>query len=157
MLANLLNDSKNRREFNVSLSYRASPAYTDGLRSRTRVDFPVFPLHFPEPSTALPTREWWPRVLRRGTRFASRQVATYPLLAYEICLLRRLFTQLAPDLVHINNGGYPAALSARAAAIAARLAGVRHVVMVVNNLAEPHRGLRFSARPAVGRCVVQHG
>lgn len=84
----------------------------------------------------------------------SRQVATYPLLIYEIWLLRRLFSRLAPDVVHINNGGYPAALSARAAAIAARMAGVRNVVMVVNNLAEVYRGWPLSMRPVVDRQVV---
>lgn len=154
MLANLLNDAENRRKFDVSLSYRASAEYAAGLARRTRLDFPVFPLHFPEPSTALPASARWPRSLRRCIRFASRQVATYPLLLYEIWLLRRLFMRLEPDVVHINNGGYPAALSARAAAIAARMAGVRHVIMVVNNMAEEHRGLPFSPRPVVDRWVV---
>ena len=146
MLANLLSDAENRRKFDVSLSYRASPEYSAGLSRRVNLDFPVFPLVFPEPSTALPTPSSFPRLSRRVVRFASRQVATYPLLVYEIRLLQRLFVKLAPDIVHINNGGYPAALSARAAAIAARRAGVRHVVMVVNNLAEAHRGGEFSLR-----------
>ncbi len=154
MLANLLNDPETRRQFEVSLSYRASAAYTAGLKGRTSLDFPVFPLRFPEPSTVLPAPTEWPTPLRRIVRFVSRQVATYPLLAYEVWLLRRLFIRLAPDVIHINNGGYPAALSARAAAIAAQLAGVQHVVMVVNNLAEVHRGPSFSVRPAIDRRVV---
>ncbi len=155
MLANLLNDPDNRRRCDVSLSYRASAEYTAGLERRTKLDFPVFPLRFPEPSTALRTPSGWPRQLRRGVRFVSRQITTYPLLVYEIWLLRSLFVRLAPDVVHINNGGYPGALSSRAASIAARIAGVRHVVMVVNNLAEPHRGPYFSARPVIDRQVVR--
>lgn len=154
MLANLLNDAENRAQFEVTLSYRASDAYTQGLRRRTRLDFPVFPLRYPEPSTAIPAPATLPNGVRRLLRFTSRLLTTYPLLAYEVWVLRRLFLRLAPDVVHINNGGYPAALSARAAAIAARLARVRNVVMVVNNLAEPYRGPRFAARPLVDRFVA---
>jgi glycosyltransferase involved in cell wall biosynthesis len=153
MLANLLNDHANRQTFDVSLSYRASPAYTAGLVRRVALDFPVFPLRFPEPSMALPAPVRWPNVVRRLLRALSRLLATYPLLAYEIWVLRRLFLRLSPDVVHINNGGYPAALSARAAAIAANLAGVSRVVMVVNNLAEPQTELAV-ARRTVDRRVV---
>ena len=56
-------------------------------------------------------------------------------MAYQIYKLTRLFNKINPDILHINNGGYPGALSARAAVIAGRLAGVPNVVMVVNNLA----------------------
>jgi len=153
MLANLLNDSDIRKQFELSLSYRASPEYAAGLERRTRLDFQVYPLRFPEPSTAIPTPNRLPSGIKRAVRFASRQLTTYPLLAYEIWLLRRLLVRLQPDVLHINNGGYPAALSARAAAIAARLAGVRNVLMVVNNLAEENRGPFFAPRAAVDRGV----
>jgi glycosyltransferase involved in cell wall biosynthesis len=153
MLANLLNDSDNRAQFQASLSYRASPEYTEGLARRVHLDFPVYPLHYPEPSTAIPVPTRWPAGVRSAVRFASRQLTTYPLLVYEVWLLRRLFARLAPDVVHINNGGYPAALSARAAAIAAKLAGIRNVIMVVNNLAEERRGPFLNPRHAVDRKV----
>jgi glycosyltransferase involved in cell wall biosynthesis len=61
-------------------------------------------------------------------------IFTVPLLLYEVARLARLFRQVSADLVHINNGGYPAALSPRAAALAAYVAGIPSV-MVVNNLA----------------------
>jgi glycosyltransferase involved in cell wall biosynthesis len=153
MLANLLNDPDLRQHFQVSLSYRASPAYAAGLARRTLLDYAIYPLRFPEPSAALPAPSWLPGPIRRAVRFASRQFATYPLLAYEIWLLRRLFMRIRPDVVHINNGGYPAALSARAAAIAARSAGVPRVVMVVNNLAE-RAGAAAAGRAFVDRWVV---
>lgn len=154
MLVNLLSHPATRRQFDVSLSYRASPRYTAGLEHRVRLDFPVYPLQFPEPSTTIPTAPWWPDPLRRLVRFISRQLATVPLLLYEVWLLHRLFARLNPDVLHINNGGYPAALSARAAAIAGRLAGVPHVVMVVNNLAEVREGPTSVLRAAVDRLVV---
>jgi len=45
-------------------------------------------------------------------------------------------------VLHINNGGYPAALSARAAVFSAKLAGIKSIVMVVNNMAFGYQ--RFS-------------
>jgi len=60
---------------------------------------------------------------------------------------------LKPDIIHINNGGYPASISARAAAIAAKNVGVPSVIMVVNNLAAEYKGLRWLDYP-VDRLVV---
>ena len=69
----------------------------------------------------------------------SRLLLSGPVLLYEILVLFRLFKKISPDILHINNGGYPGALSARAAAIAAKLAGVPNVLMVVNNMAVGYR------------------
>jgi L-malate glycosyltransferase len=155
MLANFLNSARFRQEFTVSLSYRTTDAYRIGLAGRTRMDFPVYPVQFAEPTTVLPAPHWMPSMLRHLIRFTSRQCTTYPLLAYEIWKLRKLFATLSPQIVHINNGGYPAALSARAAAIAARMVGVRDIVMVVNNMAEPSRGPVTVLRDLVDRRVVR--
>jgi glycosyltransferase involved in cell wall biosynthesis len=153
MLVNLLSSPEIKREFEVTLSYRDSVRYATGLRQRVAIDFPVYPLDFREPSQLF-SRDGTSRApLHRIGRAVSRQLSTVPLLAYEIELLRRLFTRIRPDLLHNNNGGYPGALSARAAAIAAHLAGVPHVVMVLNNLAEgydrPARWLELGVDRAV--------
>ena len=39
-------------------------------------------------------------------------MATLPILVMQIAILYRFFWEKAPDVLHINNGGYPAALSA---------------------------------------------
>lgn len=46
---------------------------------------------------------------------------------------------MKPDILHINNGGYPAAQSALAAAIAGNISGVPKVVMVINNMAMDYK------------------
>lgn len=135
MLVNFWSSPALRSRFDVSFSYRASERYIRGLKQRARIDFPEFPQRFPDMDDPVTLPEWWPLLAQRGFRFCLRLLFTLPVLAYEIWALRRLFLRVRPAIVHINNGGYPAALSARAAAIAARLAGVPGVVMVVNNLA----------------------
>ena len=51
--------------------------------------------------------------------------------------LVRLMARAKPDVVLINNGGYPGAESCRMAALAARRAGVGRVVHFVHNMAHP--------------------
>lgn len=57
------------------------------------------------------------------------------LFFYEMSLLYLIFLRERADVVHINNGGYPGALSCRAAAVAAKLAGKKKILFSVNNLA----------------------
>jgi len=51
--------------------------------------------------------------------------------------LHGLMSRAKPDVVLINNGGYPGAESCRMAALAARRAGVERVVHFVHNMAHP--------------------
>ena len=51
--------------------------------------------------------------------------------------LRRLMERARPDVLMINNGGYPGGESCRYAAIAARRAGVPRIVHFVHNMAFP--------------------
>lgn len=154
MLVNLLSSDEMKRDFEISLSYRNSARYRTGLGQRVAIDFPVYPLDFREPSELFLRGGESRALLQRVGRAISRHVSTTPLLAYEIELLRRLFRRVQPEILHINNGGFPGALSARAAAIAARLARVPHVIMVLNNLAERYDSLGRWLEYGVDRAVA---
>jgi glycosyltransferase involved in cell wall biosynthesis len=155
MLANLCSSPVIQAEFAISFSYRDSARYREGVRTRMNGEFPLYPLAFPDPSSVLPAPAT-PRTVRRIMRLLSRMLFTCPLLVYEVARLARLFRRLAPNLVHINNGGYPAALSPRAAALAAYLARVPSVMMV-NNLAlgydHPARWLGYALDRLIARSV----
>jgi glycosyltransferase involved in cell wall biosynthesis len=105
------------------------------LRQRAAVDFLHWPLDLPN-FDALPMPAWIPSW--RLFAAVARQLAYTPLLAREVARLRTVLDEVRPDIVHINNGGYPGALSCRAMALAARAASVKQVLMVVNNLAVPY-------------------
>ena len=142
MLTNFFSSSDLREHFEVSFSYRASPSYEKGLKNRISMTFPSYPLYFaeiPNPS-ALSIR--FPLFFKRVGMSLARTVWTIPLFIYEIYKIKSVLEKVNPTILHVNNGGYPAALSARAAVIAAWLAKVPHTVMVVNNLAVGYR--RFS-------------
>jgi len=136
MLVNLLSSAEVREAVDVSLSYRYSDRYAAELRERIVLDFPVYPLGFRDPSELFIRGRRSASPLHRAGRAVSRGVTTVPLLAHETVVLGKLFRRIQPDILHINNGGFPGALSARAAAIAGRRAKVPRVLMVVNNFAE---------------------
>lgn len=153
MLVNFLSSPELRRQFEVSFSYRDSNLYTAGLNQRVQVDFPVYPMRFPDLSDPAIFSGPWPLLAKRIVLLCMRLALTW----YEVWALRVLFLHVRPDVVHINCGVYPAALSAQAAVIAARLAGVPSVVMVVNNQAadysRPSRWLSYPMDRLIARLV----
>jgi glycosyltransferase involved in cell wall biosynthesis len=138
-------------------TYRAGSAYEGGLRAQASPRIRATRLRLPDPSDlkhAL-SRNRSPRVgkaLRGGVSLLPlRQLC----MAWDIGRMFALFRAGKPDVVHINNGGYPGAISCGAAALAARLAGVPAVVYVVNNIAVPYeRPSRLLDYP-IDRMVVR--
>lgn len=139
MLANMLNSDELKSRYKVSFSYRSSLEYTQGFKKRVVTDFPLYPISFPDLSSCLQLPDRVPFFIKRVTLQLFQWLLSPLLLVYEIVVLFALFKKNMPDVLHINNGGYPAALSCRAAAIAGKLSGVPKVIMVVNNLALDYR------------------
>ena len=48
MLANFWSSSIIREQFEISASYRDSIPYTESLNQRAVIDFPIYPLKFPD-------------------------------------------------------------------------------------------------------------
>jgi glycosyltransferase involved in cell wall biosynthesis len=122
-------------------TFRRCAAYEAGLRRRLDPAVEAEPLRLPDPADVKLALTGGRRTPRdRAVRAA---VSLTPLrqlcLLIDVVRLAILFRRRRPDVVHVNNGGLPGAISCNAAAIAARLAGVPVVVMVVNNLAVPYR------------------
>lgn len=59
---------------------------------------------------------------------------------FNIWTLTRAFKKERPEILYINNGGYPGARSCRMAVVAARRAGISKVIFNVNNIAFPPKG-----------------
>lgn len=143
MLVNLLASVPLRAKFDVSFSYRWSVPYEEGLKRRVRDAVNAVPLRLADPAWLHQRTGTWPPPVKLFVRILSGLLLLkYWMVIWNTGVLCALLRRNQPAILHINNGGYPGALSCLAAAIAGRLCGVPVVVMVVNNLAIPYQGVR---------------
>lgn len=135
MLVTLFTSPEFERHITPTFSYRYSKTYENGLKSRLESPPVLYPLHFYNLSPVKEGYDNSPSLIRRVIYIFFRLTLKYPMFIWEVWILRRLFKKLNPNILHINNGGYPAAKSALAAAVAGRLAGITTIIMIVNNMA----------------------
>jgi glycosyltransferase involved in cell wall biosynthesis len=159
MPANLVNDPGISREFEVVFVYRDSVRYSAGAAARLNSGAQAIPLNIPTVEAVLGMAE------KSGLPFLAGALRLtglllllkYVFVLYSAAVLFCLFRRLKPDILHINNGGYPGAYSCLAAVFAARAAGIKKIVFVVNSIAVPYAGIqRRLERPIdnlVGRGV----
>lgn len=140
MIANFLNDERIHSHFDVTFSYRKSERYEAGLRNRIGASGrgECYPILAGNVLTKCADGMSKPvRMIVLGLNYLL--LLRYGVLAWNILVLYFAWRRRGIDLLHINNGGYPAQSSCLAAAIAARLIGIKRVVMVVNNIAVTNR------------------
>jgi glycosyltransferase involved in cell wall biosynthesis len=134
--------------FAASLAGNPNPAFDRWLATR-------LPAHLPRHEVAVSTLPN-SRLVHRADRLLARRGsdnshASAPsqgiamragaaILRYEQAVmnyvrLRRLFRRIRPDVVHINNGGYPGGETCRLAALAARAEGVGGIIHFVHSTA----------------------
>lgn len=120
-------------------TYRAWPEYERGLRAKLDPRVRSRRLRLPDPENLKAALSRGRS--RRTSRLVRGGVSVLPVR--QCCLIwdiGRMYLELRrsePDVVHINNGGFPGAISCNATAIAARLAGIP-ALYVVNNIAYPY-------------------
>ena len=125
-------------KFKVSFSYRYSKRYHEELRKNIEINENIYSLYFLNFTDFSLLSKKIPSFIRRVYFFFSRLLFIYPILFYEVFIFILLFKKIKPDVLHINNGGYPGALSCRSASIAGKIMKIPKVIMVVNNMAEDY-------------------
>lgn len=135
MLANILNDEDFKSRYDYRLSFRTSKDYLSGLTSRIPTCSKLIPLKLPNAEKVIGSFIRSDRRLAKAVSGALAMCLEVPFGLVDLCVLFLALKKTSPALLHINNGGYPGALSCRMAAIAGRLAGVPVQIMVVNNQA----------------------
>lgn len=140
MLVNFFSDEEMKRTYDLSFSYRSTPAYEEGFTRRYPArDIACYPLDLCD------IWDWSARfsgVLRKAVAaFLQVVPVKYVCILLNTVRLYALLRKLRVSVLHINNGGYPGAYSCMAAAFAGRLARVPSIVYVVNNIAFPYTGI----------------
>ncbi len=131
----LLKDKELNRYFKISLSYRYSVKYEEGLKQKINIDehnvFPIRLLGYSDGDSLID------KIVRRLT-----SVFEIILMIYDVKIMTAHFKEVKPEILFINNGGYPGARTCRSAVIAAKIAGVKYIYFNVNNIAEPYNSMR---------------
>jgi glycosyltransferase involved in cell wall biosynthesis len=139
MLLAFFADEELRRQYDISFSYRHSPQYDTGLRSRApMLPAEVWPLRLLDFDTQIRPISWRPaRILARAIGYGL--LIRYWYIIWNTIVLYRSWRKRGIDLLHINNGGYPAAASCTSAVFAARLLGIGRILYFVNNTPAPYK------------------
>ena len=141
MIAVLINSKMLNENYKISFSFNMSEAYFLGLKQRIKQNIDLYPIDFPgfifEGSTP---SNFLSRLKRLFLACLTVLCKPFFFLAHFYKLFS-LLRKLKPDILHVNNGGYPGALSGLAASVAGRVAGVPAVIMVVNNMAVGYGGI----------------
>lgn len=157
MLANFFNSQKFRSCCDITFSYFYYKDYYEGFCKRVKLDIKAYPLNFIDFKFRVESKFFLPSLVIRIINEIARILLGFPLMIWEIFFLYRLFCELRPQILHLNNGGYPGARSVLAAAIAGKLAKIPFTIMVVNNMAVTYwhysRWLDFLIDKAVSKSV----
>ncbi|MHB8139503.1 MAG: glycosyltransferase [Smithellaceae bacterium] len=144
LLVNLINNVKVNDIFSVHYAYAWNKEYQDGVDSRLSGFALKYPLRVLN-NANLFYRIDLTRIKRHGAFMLKLPFVLLQRLGiYSLFNLFRLyffFRKIKPDVLHINDGGYPGARSCLVAVFSAKMAGIKHIVFNVNNLAHPQKGL----------------
>jgi glycosyltransferase involved in cell wall biosynthesis len=144
MLALLINEMQNSENYKISMSFRKSKRYFEEFSKEIKkLNFPLFQLFSPYPPFFMhyTDRPRHPNSVRNFLNEISIRIFHYLFFLIEVFQFAKLMKIIKPDVVHLNNGGYPGARSVRAAAVASRLCKIKKIIMVVNNIAVPYSSI----------------
>lgn len=141
MLVNFFTSKELTKIFNITFSYRDTPIYRKGFYKRVKPKILCYPLKLPYLSDFRIIKRLYKSLIGSLIIKILRIITNIPILIYEILIFLKLFLKIKPDIIHINSGGYPPTMSAKCAVVAARLSGIKKIILVVNNLAERYNSL----------------
>lgn len=155
MLPVLMNNSQLQEKFEVNFAFRRTREYETGLREKLDSRIKLYPLSILDPDYMRSARFFHLLSNNAIHKIASR-VLRLPIFIHDIWCITKLIKRIKPDLIHINNGGYPGALSCRAAVISARIVGIKSIVMVINNIAVDYLSLRRKLQRPLDRVIAKN-
>jgi len=150
MLVALFSSPQMHEEFDITFAYRYSKEYEDGLHTRFKSISNEIPLR-------LPTIDLLFKLINKikvglinklSKAIVIGSCLKYLFSFYNVFRLLFVFRKVNPDILHINNGGYPGAYTCIAAVFAAKMARIKKVVFVVNNIITPYNSIfRYIEKP----------
>ena len=137
MIANFFNSEELSKEYDIVLVYRYSKRYEEGAKTRMNLEraIPVKLIVEPRKEDVVQSKNRLIASFQKILWMVQVFFTKYISIPRNTRVLKRIFEEEQPDILHINNGGYPAATSCYAAVKAASACGISNVVYMVNNMA----------------------
>jgi glycosyltransferase involved in cell wall biosynthesis len=141
VLVNLMSNGALPDAYDIHYAYGYNSDYQKGVEKHIRSAVKTYPLRLITNDhlfyrIRLSIENEIPRMLALLSLFPLKVLRVCGVYAaWNALRLYLFFLKMRPDILHINNGGYPGSLSCRLAVLSARLSGVERIVFTVNNLA----------------------
>jgi len=141
MIANFLNSPEFKKKFEIKFIYRRSDEYEKGLfrRLKHKDDYDLSPIYLFNTLAFNYSKNRFISIFQKIFTVLPILLSKYFSILANTFILFGHFKKINPDIIHINNGGYPAASSCYSAVFAAKFLGVEKIVYVVNNMAEGYK------------------
>lgn len=138
-IINLLNYIAEHSGSEVFFSYRYFKTYQIGVNRDLSTKVKAIPLSLLSNDTLFHrlNQTLTNRILKKIIKlpfWLLQKIGLYAI--YNYLVLRKTIIGIKPDLIHVNNGGYPASLVCQVAIFAAKHAGVNKIVYHINNPAQ---------------------
>lgn len=156
LMSFLVKNSVLSKNYEITFAYRAHKQYSSAMES----DFGSFkgkiiPLKLVSNDTInhnITRKTYTFLAILTKIVFTSFYYSGFYFLFNSIKFIQML-RDVKPDILHINNGGYPAARTCSQLAIVAKLFGVEKIVYQVNNQARKPKFFGYLINPIVNLCV----
>ena len=143
----------------ISMSFRTSPRYLDGLPIKIKKNAKIYPIKIPTVIYPTDKSQFFSRRLLVAIRVLSQYFLGPFYFFVGFFRIIKVLRIVNPDVIYINNGGYPGSRSARAAALSARAIGIKTVIMRVHNFAIPYNKIlriyEYLLDQIVKKCVTK--
>ncbi len=139
MLAVLINSGEINSKYSIKFVYRYSKEYYDGMISRIHDCEKTYGIHLYDPVLSSKKSKFLQINIIKKIMYL---ILKYPVFIINTIKLYQCIRKENYDLVHINNGGYPAAESVYSMVVACKLASIKTIIYIVNNQAVEYNSFK---------------
>jgi glycosyltransferase involved in cell wall biosynthesis len=137
-IINLLNYMAEREDLEVFFAYRYFRTYQEGVNRDLSKKVRAIPIYLLSNITLFHRLDQTlnNRFLKKIIKlpfWALHKIGIYAL--YDYIVLKRMVAGIKPDLIHVNNGGYPGSFVCQIMVFAAKHSGINKIVYHINNQA----------------------
>jgi len=150
MLISFFRSNQIKSNFDITFVYGYSKRYEEGLNDRLTNNIKIIPMKYFSINSLYSVINYLDNIIiQKILRILIRLLMIeYLFFVYDIFRLIIIFKKIKPEILHINNGGYPGSYSCLSAVFAARYCRINKVIFVINNIITPYNSIfRFIDKP----------